>query len=33
VAHHQVSATPIRQALEHKDNIIFNARNHLFTAI
>ncbi len=30
---HQVSATPIRQALDHKDNIIFNARNHLFTAI
>ena len=30
---HQVSATPIRQALEHKDNIIFNARNHIFTSI
>jgi hypothetical protein len=30
---HQVSATPVRQALDHKENIIFNARNHLFTAI
>jgi hypothetical protein len=30
---HQVSATPIRQALEHKDIIIFNARNHIFSAI
>lgn len=30
---HQVSATPIRQALERKDNIIFNARNKIFTAI
>lgn len=30
---HQVSATPIRQALERKENIIFNARNRIFTAI
>ena len=27
------SVQPIRQALERKDNIIFNARNHIFTAI
>ncbi|MEI6106769.1 MAG: glycosyltransferase family 39 protein [Opitutae bacterium] len=30
---HQVSATPVLQALEHKDNIIFNLRNRIFTAI
>lgn len=30
---HQVSATPIRQALERKENIIFNARNRVFAAI
>jgi hypothetical protein len=30
---HQVSATPIRQAIEQKGNIIFNARNRIFTAI
>ena len=30
---HEVSATPIRQAVERKDNIIFNARNKIFTAI
>jgi hypothetical protein len=30
---HEVSATPIRQALDHKGNIIFNARNRIFTAI
>ncbi len=30
---HQVSATPVKQAIDHKENLIFNARNHLFTAI
>jgi hypothetical protein len=30
---HQVSATPVLQALGHKDNIIFNLRNRIFTAI
>lgn len=30
---HQVSATPVLQALEHKDNIIFNLRNRVFAAI
>ncbi|HEY4300815.1 MAG TPA: glycosyltransferase family 39 protein [Candidatus Didemnitutus sp.] len=30
---HLVSSTPVRQALEHKENIVFNFRNHSFTAI
>lgn len=30
---HQVSATPVLQALLHKDNIIFNLRNRVFTAL
>jgi hypothetical protein len=30
---HLVSATPMRQAREHKENIIFNQRNHIFSAI
>jgi hypothetical protein len=30
---HQVSATPVLQALDHKDNIVFNLRNRTFTAI
>lgn len=30
---HLVSATPIRQALDQKGNIIFNFRNHIFSAI
>lgn len=30
---HQVSSTPVRQALEHKENIVFNLRNRTFTAI
>jgi len=28
-----VSATPVRQVLEHKDNMLFNFRNHTFTAM
>ena len=30
---HLVSATPIRQAIEQKGNIIFNFRNHIFSSI
>lgn len=30
---HLVSATPVRQAIEQKGNIIFNLRNHIFSAI
>ena len=30
---HLVSATPIKQALDHKENIIFNFRNHIFSKI
>jgi hypothetical protein len=30
---HLVSSTPIRQALDHKENIVFNQRNRIFTAI
>jgi hypothetical protein len=30
---HQVSSTPVKQALDHKENIVFNLRNHTFTAI
>lgn len=30
---HQVSATPIKQAVDHKDRIVFNARNRIFSAI
>lgn len=30
---HRVSATPVRQALDQKGNIIFNFRNHVFSAI
>jgi hypothetical protein len=30
---HQVSATPVLQALDRKDNIVFNLRNRTFTAI
>ncbi|MDI1335412.1 MAG: glycosyltransferase family 39 protein [Lacunisphaera sp.] len=30
---HEVSSTPVLQALEHKENIIFNLRNRTFTAI
>lgn len=30
---HLVSSTPMQQALEHKENIIFNLRNHTFSAI
>lgn len=29
---HLVSGTPVRQALDHKENIIFNFRNRIFTA-
>ena len=28
---HLVSATPVKQALDHKDNIIFNFQNHIFS--
>ncbi len=28
---HLVSATPVKQALEHKENIVFNFRNHIFS--
>jgi hypothetical protein len=30
---HQVSATPVRQAIEQKGNLIFNFRNRIFTAM
>jgi hypothetical protein len=30
---HLVSATPVLQALEHKENIVYHFRNHSFTAI
>jgi hypothetical protein len=30
---HLVSGTPVLQALKHKENIVFNLRNHTFTAI
>ncbi len=30
---HQVSATPVKQAVEHKERLIFNARNRIFSAI
>jgi hypothetical protein len=30
---HQVSSTPVLQALQHKENIEFCARNHVFSAI
>jgi len=30
---HLVSSTPVLQALLHKENIVFNHRNHTFTAI
>jgi hypothetical protein len=30
---HMVSATPVLQALEHKENIVYHLRNHTFTAI
>ncbi|MDB6115600.1 MAG: hypothetical protein JWQ62_2545 [Lacunisphaera sp.] len=30
---HEVSSTPVKQALDHKENIIFNLRNRTFTAI
>jgi hypothetical protein len=30
---HLVSATPMLQAIEHKENILFHFRNHSFTAI
>ncbi|HVZ63896.1 MAG TPA: glycosyltransferase family 39 protein [Lacunisphaera sp.] len=30
---HQVSSTPVLQALEHKENIVYHLRNHTFTAI
>ena len=30
---HLISATPVRQALDQKGNIIFNFRNHIFSAI
>jgi hypothetical protein len=30
---HLVSSTPVRQALDHKENIIFNLRNRTFTAM
>lgn len=30
---HEVSSTPVKQALDHKENILFNLRNHTFTAI
>jgi len=29
---HLVSSTPVRQALDHKENIVFNLRNRTFTA-
>lgn len=28
---HLVSATPVKQALDHKENIIFNFQNHIFS--
>ncbi len=30
---HEVSSTPVKQALDHKENIVFNLRNRTFTAI
>ena len=30
---HLVSSTPVRQALDHKDNIVFNLRNRIFSAM
>ncbi len=30
---HLVSATPVKQALDHKANIVFNLRNRIFSAI
>jgi hypothetical protein len=30
---HQVSATPVRQAIDQKGNILFNFRNHIFSAV
>ena len=30
---HLISATPVKQALDHKGNIIFNFHNHIFSAI
>lgn len=30
---HQVSSTPMKQALDHKENIVFNLRNRTFTAM
>ena len=30
---HLVSSTPVKQALDHKENIVFNLRNRTFTAI
>ena len=30
---HLVSATPVQQAVQHKENLIFHFRNHSFTAI
>jgi hypothetical protein len=30
---HQVSSTPVQQALEHKENIVFTFRNRIFSAV
>jgi hypothetical protein len=30
---HLISATPVKQALDHKDNIIFNFRNRIFSSV